>query len=84
MIFGISFVYPKNRLLVELLIIGLWYKGGEIDLSAFNSNVFQTLFLSQENLYRATHEIELAAKLVLKEPLVWIAYILWKITEERE
>ena len=42
------------------------------------------LFLSQEYLYRASEEVELASELVLQEPLVRVADILREIAEERE
>ena len=42
------------------------------------------LFLSEEHLYRASEEIEVAAKLVLQEAAVRFADILRKVAEECE
>ena len=40
------------------------------------------LFLSEEDLYRTSEEIEMRTKLVLKEAAVRLADVLRKITEE--
>ena len=42
------------------------------------------LFLSEEDVYRASEEVELRAELVLQESSVRLAYVLRKIAEERE
>lgn len=42
------------------------------------------LFLSEEDMYRASEEVELRAELVLQESSVWLADVLRQIAEERE
>lgn len=42
------------------------------------------LFLSQEDLYRNSVEVEVLPKPVLQEALVRLPDVLWKVTEERE
>ena len=46
--------------------------------------LFEILFLSQEYVYRAAEEIEVAAKLVLQEAAVRLADVLRKVAEERK
>ena len=40
------------------------------------------LFLSEEYLYRTSEEVEVRTEFVLQEALVWVADVLWKVTEE--
>ena len=42
------------------------------------------LFLSEEYLYRTSEEVEVRTEFVLQEALVWVADVLWKVTEECE
>ena len=42
------------------------------------------LFLSEEHLYWTSKEVEVRTEFVLQEALVWVADVLWQVTEECE
>lgn len=35
-------------------------------------------------MYRTSEEVELRSELVLQEPAVWLADVLWQVAEERK